>query len=173
MKYVSFVATIAVFFSLKSLTIAQSNIESEFNQLKAQHKSALSEAVEPINRRYQESLEQLLRRATQAADLDLALRIQNELKAFKFGDLRVALDGSNWQWMRPGVKETVQFFKDGTLKHELFPGTWEPIDSHSIRIKASWGESQIRFNEDFTTFVAVGGLPGSQGVKGTRVSSQQ
>jgi hypothetical protein len=173
MKYLILISTIGVSLSFTSLTAAgSSDIEREFSQLKAQHKRALTQAVEPINRRYQASLEPLLRRATQAADLDTALKIQNELKAIQSGDLRAALDDSKWEWVRPGVKETVQFFKDGTLKHQLFPGTWELVDSRSIRVKAAWGESTLRFNEDFTTFEAVGGLPGSQGVKGTRAVSQ-
>lgn len=172
MKYLILVFTITVSLSFASAAVAGSDIEREFSQLKAQHKKALTQAVEPINRRYQASLEPLLRRATQAGDLDTALKIQNELKAIQSGDLRAALDDSKWEWVRPDVKETVQFFKDGTLKHQLFPGTWELVDSHSIRIKAVWGESILRFNEDFTTFEAVGGLPGSQGVKGTRVVSK-
>jgi hypothetical protein len=172
MKYSILVVTIAASVFFKNFVAAESSIENEFVGLKAQHKRAIAEAVEPINRRYQASLEQLLRRATQAGDLDLALSIRNELKALQFEDLRAALDGSNWQWVRPGVKEAVQFFKDGTFKHQLFPGTWEFIDSHSIRIKAPWGESTLRFNEDFTTFEAVGGLPGSQGVKGSRTVAQ-
>jgi hypothetical protein len=172
MKYLIPGAVITALFCFKSIALGDPNIASEFAQLRAEHTRAVAQVVEPIDRRYQASLEQLLRRATQSANLDLALSIQNELKTIQAADLRAALDGSNWAWTRPGVRETVQFFKDGTLKHQSFSGTWEVIDSHSIRIKASWGESQLRFNDSLNAFEAVGGLAGSQGVKGARTSSQ-
>ena len=170
MKFSILTSTIAALLCFKSIAIGDTSIANEFAQAKAQHTKEVAQAVEPIDRRYQLSLEQLLRRATQSGNLDLALSIQNELKAMQAGELRAALDGSNWAWMRPGVRETIQFFKDGTLKHQLFPGTWEVVDSHSIKIKASWGESQLRFNDSYTTFEAVDGLPRSQGVKGARTS---
>ncbi len=171
MKYLIFGAALAALLCFQSVAMADASIATEFAQLKAQHAKAVAQAVEPIDRRYQLSLEQLLRQATQAANLDLALSIQNELKAMQAGELRAALDGSNWAWTRPGVRETIQFFKDGTLKHQPFPGTWEVIDSHSIKIKASWGESQLRFNDSYTTFEAVDGLP-EAGSQSARTSSQ-
>ena len=48
-------------------------------QLTAQRDQAITAATEPINRKYKEGLELLLRRATQASDLDAALRIRQTL----------------------------------------------------------------------------------------------
>jgi hypothetical protein len=165
-------STIVALLCLKSIALGDTEIAREFALVKAQHTREVAQAVEPIDRRYQLSLEQLLRRATQAANLDLALSIQNELKTMQAGEkLRAVLDGSTWAWTRPGVRETVQFFKDGTFKHQLFPGTWEVVDAHTIRMKASSiAEWQLRFNDNYTTFEAIGGLPGDQGVKGARTS---
>jgi hypothetical protein len=171
MKFSIFSSAVGALLCFKSMAVGDTNIANEFAQVKAQHTKEVAQAVDPIDRRYQLSLEQLLRRATQAANLNVALSIQNELKAMQAPELRAALDGSNWAWMRPGVKETVQFFKDGTFKHELFPGTWEVVDAHTIRMKASSiAEWQLRFNDNYTTFEAIGGLPGNQGVKGARTS---
>jgi hypothetical protein len=170
MRFLILNSTIVALLCFKSIAIGDTEIATEFAQLKAQHTKAIAQAVEPIDRRYKFSLEQLLRQATQAANLDLAMSIQGELKTLQAAGLRAALGGSTWAWTRPGVRETVQFFEDGTFKHQLFPGTWEVIDPHSIRMKASWAEWQLRFNDSYTTFEALGGLPGSQGVKGARTS---
>ena len=60
---------------------AESPYAREFQQLKDQRDKAASAALDPINRRYQTSIEQLLRRATQGNDLDTALKIKGEMSA--------------------------------------------------------------------------------------------
>lgn len=60
---------------------ASDALSREFSQLRDQRNKALSEAAEPINRRYAASLEQLFRRATQAANLELATGIKAELQS--------------------------------------------------------------------------------------------
>ena len=58
---------------------AETPSEREFKQLRDQRDKAVAAAIEPINRRYQSSLDQLLRRATQANDLETALKIKQEM----------------------------------------------------------------------------------------------
>ena len=58
---------------------AESLFERELKQLRDQRDKAVAAAAEPINRRYQASLEQLLRRATQGNDLETALKIKQEM----------------------------------------------------------------------------------------------
>ncbi len=58
---------------------AETPMEREFKQVREQRDKAIAAAVDPINRRYQASLEQLLRRATQASDLETALKIKKEM----------------------------------------------------------------------------------------------
>ncbi len=58
---------------------AESAFERDLKQLTEQREKALAAAVDPINRRYQTSLEQLLQRATQAKDLDAAVKIRETL----------------------------------------------------------------------------------------------
>jgi hypothetical protein len=60
---------------------ANDALSREFSQLREQRNKALSQAAEPINRRYAASLEQLFRRATQAANLELATSIKAELQS--------------------------------------------------------------------------------------------
>jgi len=64
---------------------AESSFERELSQLGAQREREIATASEPINRRYKESLETLLRRATQANDLDTALKIREAIAAVGSG----------------------------------------------------------------------------------------
>ncbi len=58
---------------------ADSQSANDLRQLKADRDKAIAESMAPINRRYQAGLEQLLRRATQANDLEAALKIKQEI----------------------------------------------------------------------------------------------
>jgi hypothetical protein len=60
---------------------AQSPGELEFRQARAARDKALASAAEPINRRYLETLNTLFKKATQAANLELAKAIKAEIQA--------------------------------------------------------------------------------------------
>ena len=77
MKY-SITATLLIFAAIFHLH-AESPFAREFQQLRDQRDKAAAAAIEPINRKYQASLEQLLRRATQGSDLETALHIKEAL----------------------------------------------------------------------------------------------
>jgi len=51
------------------------------HQLQDDYNKAVTAATEPLTRRYQASLEQLLKRATQAKDTENAAKIQEQLTA--------------------------------------------------------------------------------------------
>ena len=59
--------------------LAESLMERELKLLQEQREKALASVSEPINRKYQASLEQLLRRAMQTNDLDGAVKIKQEM----------------------------------------------------------------------------------------------
>ena len=59
---------------------AESPNERDYKQLRANRDKAAAAALEPINRRYKEELDKLFKKATQAAELDLARDIQGELQ---------------------------------------------------------------------------------------------
>ena len=59
---------------------AETFTERDFKQLRADRDKAAAAAMEPINRHYREGLDKLFKRATQAAELDLAKEIQAELQ---------------------------------------------------------------------------------------------
>jgi hypothetical protein len=54
--------------------------ERDFKLLRAERDRAAAAAMEPVNRHYREGLDKLFKRATQAAELDLAKEIQAELQ---------------------------------------------------------------------------------------------
>ena len=72
-------STFLLILATASILLGETPFERELTQLKEQRDRAAATAVEPINRRYKESLDQLLRRATQGNDLDTALKIKTEL----------------------------------------------------------------------------------------------
>ena len=54
----------------------------DFNKLRDDQQKSIRAVVEPINRRYVEALEQLLRKATQAGDLTTAVAVKEELARY-------------------------------------------------------------------------------------------
>jgi hypothetical protein len=76
-------AVLGAFLATAALVCAQSlSYLRDLNQLREQHDQAKAAAIEPLERRYQASLEQLLKRATQGNDLDTAIKIREELEKY-------------------------------------------------------------------------------------------
>ncbi|HSJ04548.1 MAG: hypothetical protein ACAI34_25400 [Verrucomicrobium sp.] len=74
MKYtITIIAFVTIF---SAFLRAESPYQRDLNELQVGRDKAVSAAVEPINLRYQASLEQLIRKATQANDLDAANQIK-------------------------------------------------------------------------------------------------
>ena len=72
-----------VFATAFSSAFAETDSARELRQLQDQRQKAVAAAVDPITRRYQTTLEQILRRATLANDLDTAVKIKTELESMK------------------------------------------------------------------------------------------
>ena len=129
---------IVLLFSTGTLC-AQTAAARELMQAQEQRDKALAAAAEPINRRYQASLEALVRRATQAGDLTTSIKIREELEKLgapgaatgpligttemQRNQLRARLRGSTWLW---GSK-TFTLHPDGTTSGSWLPrkGTWK------------------------------------------------
>jgi hypothetical protein len=63
-----------------------SDADREFQRLTLDRERALSAAVDPINRRYKAALEALMRRATQANDLETALKLKQAIEQVPVND---------------------------------------------------------------------------------------
>ena len=110
---------------------AESQSERELAVLKEIRDKAIAAATEPINRRHQASLEQLLRRATQAGDLAAAVKIKAEMEGGEEAaaapaatdmsprTVRKALSGA-WNWDAKNLKSWGAFKGDGNFHMESF-----------------------------------------------------
>ena len=102
----------AISLALPSLSLA-GDAAREFDQLTLDRDKALATAAEPINHLYQTALEALMRRATQANDLDTAVRIKEALEKFS---AKAGIVGT-WNFVNhtDGVEAVVEFRTDNTF----------------------------------------------------------
>jgi len=136
MKPVHIIAIALAFTVLPPALLAETPYEHDLKLLKEQRDRAVATAVEPINRRYKESLEQLLKRATQGNDLDTALKVKTELGtapavpaapkpdappgkpnapalgAAALTDLKLQIAGTKWKFLADG--HLLEFRPGGT-----------------------------------------------------------
>lgn len=127
-------------------------------------------AAVPINLRYKEELEKLLRRATQANDLDAAIKIREAIgqapgsaakpKVKTAEELAAFLDKTVWE-IHDGtpdskVEYTMTFDKNGTFKQSNGPtGSLQFTGPRSIKL---WNYDPGTLNEDLTEFRAQGNI---------------
>ena len=102
----------AISLALPSLSLA-GDAAGEFAQLTLDRDKAIAAAAEPVNRLYQTALEALQQRATQANDLDTAVRIKQALDKLS---ARAAILGA-WDFVNHAdeVKYVAEFKTDHTF----------------------------------------------------------
>lgn len=108
---------------LVTLRAADSPVEQELKVLQEQREKAVAAALDPIERRYQESLEQMLRRALQAKDLEASVKIQEAISLLP-KEATKQLAGTWNLKASTGYASTLIFRSDGTGSHaggEKFP----------------------------------------------------
>lgn len=165
-------ATFTLFVILVSASFAaeETQYERELKALTEQRDKAVAAAAEPINRRYQTALEQLLRKATQANELEVAVKIKANLASIPNAtqpakrkpktteELKEYLDGTTWMIAHgsPNAKgsQTVTFNKNGTVKHS--EGGTGPLQFLSPRSIKLWTDHSATLNENLTQFRAEG-----------------
>ena len=169
MRYLTAINAFVAFTAATSPLFAQSHFDRELQQLKEQRDKSLAAAADAINRRYQSALEQLLGRATQAKDLESALKVREELRVLavsgtsampdtssltakpKTGsDLVARLPGTSWFW---GVNQSMKFtFLPGGRFDGHFKGaSWRALSPELIYY--AWGDNAysgvMRVAKDF------------------------
>ncbi len=115
-------ALIVMSFWLASGARADSTYERELKRLTDQRDKEVATAVAPIQKRFQAAAEQLLRRATQAGDLDAANRIKAQLVApapSAEPSLKQLIENSRWDWFNSAdpvgaPAASIKFNSDGT-----------------------------------------------------------
>lgn len=149
--------------------LAESTFEREMNLLKDQHAKAMAAATEPLLQRYKTSLEQLLKRATQANDLDAAIKIREQIAALAAdaaaptdtgkqkntveGLQRLLLSGE-WSWASKkseieSAPVKITFTKDGKM---LMLG--KPMGSYKVTgpTTVQLDHGVLKFSDDYDSF---------------------
>lgn len=115
---------------------AQTDAAREFEQVQQQRDKAIAAAIEPINRRYQQSLEQLLRRATQSNDLDTAVKIKAALASLP-QEAAKQLAGDWALRASTGYGADVTFRTDGTGTHSGYGKFQWRIEGNTLYLGAA------------------------------------
>jgi hypothetical protein len=158
---------------------AQSELDRELTQLQEQHEKTLATVAEPVNRRHQAALESLLRRATQARDLQTANKIKEHLNklAMTLSDpptvesLTAFLVGTKWTWFG---NETLTFLADGKARWKDSQDLWPwKISSASRRVIASENVPKGRkFTITFERDMQTGVIEGDTATRKTQIVKQ-
>ena len=133
---------------------AASEYERELERLTQERDKALAAAAEPIQRRYKAALEPLLRKATQANDLEMALRIKQALEAASARPSETAPRSKseftgpwNFENLTDGHKATLDINADGTFSDGGKPlGRWETKGKQLILLYNNRGGHTDRFD---------------------------
>jgi hypothetical protein len=143
--------------------VSQSAFDRELASLSEQREAALLKAIRPINDQYRKSLEQMLKKATQASDLDAAIRIKKELDGVK-GELNnvpssdklisnppkpsisdklaLKLKGTSWLWGKPPISKFT-FLPNGEFEGHMKFARWSVIDDDAIFYKGDLNNDTI------------------------------
>jgi hypothetical protein len=120
--------------------------DREVAQLTAQHDKAVIEATYPIAQRYKEALEQLLKKATQAGELDAAVKIRQ---------LLASMEGKAVQGHWETAKKTSQleFTAGGNFQEnwngQVTAGRWKATSARDAQITLKNGTVyEYRVSED-------------------------
>jgi hypothetical protein len=146
---------------LKLNANAQSSYEREFQQLTEQRDKAAAAALAPIDRRYNELLGQLLKKATQANDLATAVKIQAKLDEANSGStpeaqLRAAISRAKWKWTGAGTN-TFMFTPEGEVALSNSKATYTVQGGREIILTSETSKrtATITFNSSFTKFTGI------------------
>jgi len=132
---------------LPASSYGQSPQERELALLTAQRDKAVEAATAPIHRKYREALEQLLKKAMAASDLDGAIKIREALEkapddADPFSDLEAAIEGTKWLWPIEFAGNTpedirwISFGPDKEIKHGWhgYTAAWRLVKPNVIEL---------------------------------------
>jgi hypothetical protein len=102
--------------SLPRNATADSQYERDLKRLREFHREAIERAVEPVNKRYFQELETLLKRATFDGDLDTALLIQKEMQRIAPAQSGAAGFVGEWEYQENGKTYRRIILSDGKVE---------------------------------------------------------
>ena len=129
----------------------RADLSDDVERLQMARDEAVAKAIQPIDRKFREALEALMRRATQAGDLDAANAIKAKLEEMRPKAVDLGLDGTTWA--AKGRNSVLQFKKGGKLTEE-WPGgpsesTWKRVSPTEVQVtsKSTGKEYKFTLNE--------------------------
>ena len=149
---------------------AQTDSARELKRLQEERDKAVAVAMEPIKRRYLSSLEPLLRRATQANDLDTAIKIREEIQKSGAAGQGVAESGAaaafaakliGTKWIYFG-KETITFMEDGKAQWSSGrdPWPWKVTSGGRRVVEGENMAKKAKFTMTFSADLKTGTVEG-------------
>jgi hypothetical protein len=159
-------ASLAVF---TSAAFAQTGTyNAEYERLQKDYVAATKQALDPVKKRHIDALQQLIRKATQAGDLETAVKVKEALEhlapaqtgstrnattgASKRALLMANMTSSKWAVFDTPTQKRIDtqiFNPDGTCTGR-FNGKWEVISIDSVQINANAQTYVGTFNEEGT-----------------------
>lgn len=140
----------------QSRAIAQSTFDKELATLSAQRGEAVFKALKPINDQYRSALEAMLKRATQAGELDSAMKIREELKNAPTNEVMTSnfsksaeatklesrLVGSSWLWGNP-PQSKFTFLANGKFEGHMKFARWSIVADNLIFYQGAGNNGEI------------------------------
>jgi hypothetical protein len=141
MKHVNLLIGIAALALVNVMSFAGSTFEGELKQLQEKHEKELAAAVEPVNRHYQQDLEQLLRKASQSGDLDTAVKAKEALQSLSGNNADSAAKGVSTELMSGDFETKVlgDWILENSHGKVLYPMQIERVEPGLIRITRPGG----------------------------------
>lgn len=146
---------------------AASPLERELAQLREERDKAIAAATDPINRRYQASLEQLLHRATQTNDLDTTNKIKAEMTGgaadpqaathFAGGprSIEKTLPGE-WNWEGQNHKSWGTFVQNGEYRMDGVTHGWKVSANGTVTVtRPDKTKATFQLSSDLKTFTGT------------------
>jgi hypothetical protein len=99
-------------------TMGQTAYKLELDRAHQEYETAVKQALAPIDRRYAETLQQLLQRATAAGDLETVTKVKEILDQKSDAGIATRLAGSRWSFPvknTPREQQWIEFSDDGML----------------------------------------------------------
>lgn len=142
-------------------SLEEENIPERLGLLSKQRSAALKRALAPIERKYRQELDRLLRTYTSSGDLEAALKVREELA--KYGDgpssdndekgfSKAFLTGTVWEYAIGNNPDRLQFGDGKVLvlkgdgSGKFSPGDsreWEMVDVKKRQIRIHWNSGPL------------------------------
>jgi hypothetical protein len=139
-------AYLALALGIGGSSLIASDFDRELERATSQYHKSIAEATASIDQRYKDTLEQLLTKATQAKDLEAAVKIKNTLAGMT-GKVVVGI------WSRDNTGSVMNFTEGGNYKVSWSggegEGRWRAMSRLDVEVTEKSGRvSKFRVSED-------------------------